>query len=162
MNERHSYRLHLEWTGNEGAGTSSVRAYQRDHLVSGGGKRPIEGSSDPAFRGDATRWNPEELLVASLAQCHMLWYLHLAADAGIVVQAYADTPEGVMVQDAADDGGGQFERVKLYPQVTVASADMVAKAQALHDDVPALCFISRSVSFPVEHVPSATVARVHL
>ena len=47
----------------------------------------IAGSADPAFRGDRTRYNPEDLLVASLAACHMLWYLHLAADAGVVVVA---------------------------------------------------------------------------
>ena len=157
MRKSHSYRLHLEWTGNEGAGTASVRAYQRAHLLSAGAKQPIEGSSDPAFRGDATRWNPEELLVAALAQCHMLWYLNLAADAGVVVHAYSDEPEGVMVQDGSGEGG-QFERVQLHPQVTVVAADMVAKAQSLHEDVPALCFISRSVNFPVEHFPAAHVA----
>ena len=92
---RHVYTARIEWSGNLGFGTSSYRAYSRDYRISAGDKPPIEGSSDPAFRGDARRWNPEELLVASLSTCHQLWYLHLCAEAGIVVTAYHDEPSGV-------------------------------------------------------------------
>jgi organic hydroperoxide reductase OsmC/OhrA len=153
----HRYVVTVRWTGNTGTGTSGYRGYGRDHEVTGDGKPVIPGSSDPAFRGDATSWNPEELLVASLAQCHMLWYLHLCAVGGVVVTDYTDTPVGTMVMDEAG-GGGQFTDVVLRPVVTVADASMSQKAQALHEEIGALCFIARSVNFPVRHEPTVRPA----
>jgi organic hydroperoxide reductase OsmC/OhrA len=157
MSVTHRYELTLEWTGNTGPGTSSYRAYSRDHVLGAPGKAVIAGSADPAFRGDRGRWNPEELLVASLAQCHMLAYLHLCASAGVVVTAYTDAPTGVLAMDEAGDGG-QISEVTLRPAVRVADQAMVDQARALHDDVPDVCFIARSVSFPVKHEPTVTVA----
>ncbi len=151
MHHTHRYAVTVEWTGNTGAGTSGYRAYQRRHEISANGKPPIPGSSDPAFRGDAARWNPEELLVAALSGCHQLSYLHLCADAGIVVLAYADDAEGLMQEE--DGGAGQFQSVLLRPRVTVAAGSDLAKARALHDAAHALCFIARSVNFPVRHEP---------
>ena len=144
----HSYRLTLDWTGNLGGGTSGYRTYARDHSLSAPGKPAIPGSSDPTFLGDATRWNPEELLLASLSACHQLWYLHLASEAGVVVTAYRDEPEGVMIEEA--DGSGRFERVVLRPLVTLAPGSDGATAMALHEQAHDLCFIARSVNFPVE------------
>jgi organic hydroperoxide reductase OsmC/OhrA len=155
MNATHSYELSLQWTGNTGSGTSNYGAYGREHEISAVGKPVIAGSSDPAFRGDAQRWNPEELLVAALSQCHMLFYLHLAASAGIVVTAYADTPIGTMNENA--DGSGEFSEVLLRPVVTVADAEECEHAQSLHRDAEKLCFIARSVNFPVQHQPVAVV-----
>jgi len=152
----HRYALHLTWTGNDGSGTSGYRAYRRDHELAASGKPTIAGSSDPQFRGDRQRWNPEELLVAALSACHQLWYLHLCADAGIVVSAYEDSPEGFMEESA--DGGGQFTRVVLRPQVTVATGSSAELAQSLHERAHALCFIARSVNFPVELDARVTVA----
>jgi organic hydroperoxide reductase OsmC/OhrA len=143
----------LRWTGNTGAGTASYRGFERSHVLSAAGKLPIAGSSDPAFRGDPTSWNPEELLVGSLSQCHMLWYLHLCTVADVVVTAYEDHPVGHMAEH--EDGAGEFTEVTLHPLVTVASADMVDSALALHDEVHKYCFIARSVRFPV--LISATV-----
>lgn len=151
---RHLYRLQVTWTGNTGAGTASPRAYTRAHRIEAPGKPPIEGSSDPAFRGDAACWNPEELLLASLSACHKLWYLDLCARAGIVVTAYVDTPEGEMTEEPG--GAGQFTRVTLHPRVTIASGDP-ARAAALHHDAHAMCFIARSVNFPVTHEPEIAV-----
>ena len=133
MTGGHSYQVAVRWTGDRGAGTSGYRGYDRTHLVTAGGKPAIAGSSDPAFAGDADRWNPEELLVASLAQCHMLWYLHLAATSGVVVTGYTDEAVGTMVVDA--DGGGRFTRVLLRPAVEVAEACMVEQATSLHGDI---------------------------
>ncbi|MGD0982822.1 MAG: OsmC family protein [Acidimicrobiales bacterium] len=155
MSSTHSYELSLRWTGNTGSGTSSYRAYGREHEVSAAGKPVIAGSSDPAFRGDPQRWNPEELLVAALSQCHMLSYLHLAASAGIVVTSYSDTPSGTMNENP--DGSGEFVEVLLRPEVTVADAGMRERAGALHDDAEKLCFIARSVNFPVRHRPGTVV-----
>jgi len=155
MTKKHHYSVAVEWTGNTGTGTSGYRNYDRRHEISAGtGKPPIPGSSDPAFRGDPTRWNPEELLVASLSACHQLWYLHLCADAGIVVLAYVDRAEGVM--EEAADGGATFVRAILRPHVTVAPGSDMTKARELHAAAYAKCFIARSVNFPVEHEPEIT------
>lgn len=153
----HRYEVAVRWVGNAGTGTSSYRAYERAHEISAPAqpKPAIPGSSDPAFRGDRARWNPEELLVASLAACHQLWYLHLCAEAGVVVTGYADRAEGWMVE--GDDGGGTFRRVVLRPVVTIAPGSDAERARALHDDAHRLCFIARSVRFPVEHEPEIHV-----
>jgi organic hydroperoxide reductase OsmC/OhrA len=154
----HRYQVTVEWTGNTGTGTSTYRAYERRHDISASGsaKPDIPGSSDPAFRGDAARWNPEELLVASLSACHQLWYLHLCADAGVVVTAYVDRAEGTMIEEAT--GAGQFSRVVLRPVVTVSAGSDLARARALHHEAHAMCYIARSVSFPVEHEPEVHTA----
>ena len=137
----HTYETTVTWTGNAGQGTRDYRAYRRDHEVAADGPPTIPASSDPAFRGDKARWNPEQLLVASLSQCHMLWYLHLCADAGVNIVAYVDQAVGTMIEH--DDGSGEFTAVTLRPRVTVSAASMVEPAQALHHRVPALCFIAR-------------------
>jgi organic hydroperoxide reductase OsmC/OhrA len=152
---QHRYALRLTWTGNTGTGTSSYRAYRRDHEISCAGKPLIPGSSDPHFRGDQTRWNPEELLVAALSACHQLWYLHLCAAAGIIVLAYEDAPEGFM--DEMADGAGQFTRVVLRPRVRLRAGSDRDLALALHQKAHSLCFIARSVNFPVEHQPDVTL-----
>ena len=143
----HRYTLALDWTGNRGSGTSSYRAYDRSHQLTAPGKPVISGSSDPAFRGDAAAWNPEELLLASLSACHQLWFLHLASEAGLIVTAYHDDPTGEMAESA--DGGGQFTRVTLRPRVTVDGGVDSATLAALHHRAHDLCFIARSVNFPV-------------
>ncbi|GGN34895.1 peroxiredoxin [Streptomyces kronopolitis] len=156
MSETHGYDVVIEWTGNYGSGTDSYRSFSRAHEVLAAGKPPIAASADPAFRGDPARWNPEELLVASVAQCHMLWYLHLCAVGGVNVVDYEDRAHGVMTMDASG-GGGQITEVTLRPEVTVADASMAEKAQALHDEVQSVCFIARSVNFPIRHAPSIRV-----
>ncbi len=154
----HSYQINLEWTGNTGAGTSGYWAYERAHEISAAGKPVLYGSSDPAFRGDAARYNPEELLVAALAACHMLWYLHLCAERGIVVTAYEDQPQGRMIETA--EGGGRFAEVVLQPQVTVQAGANVALAESLHARAHALCFIANSMNFPVRCASAVSVARL--
>jgi organic hydroperoxide reductase OsmC/OhrA len=154
VSRTHSYDISVTWTGNRGTGTSGYRAYGRDHDVTAARVPPIAGSSDPAFRGDPGRWNPELELTAALSQCHMLWFLHLCAVAGVVVTAYADDAHGTMAE--TDDGGGHFTEVVLRPRVTVASADMVETAQSLHQQANAKCFIANSVNFPVRHDPVVT------
>lgn len=147
MAKQHTYSATVTWTGNKGTGTSSYRDYARSYEILAKGKAAILGSSDPAFRGDGSRWNPEDLLVGSLAACHKLWYLHLCAEAGVVVVAYVDEAEGVMEEMA--DGGGQFVQVTLRPRVRVADGSDREKARALHEAAHEKCFIARSVNFPV-------------
>ncbi len=146
--KNHQYVTDIRWTGNTGSGTSSYRSYERSHELTAPRKQvAIPLSSDPSFRGDATKYNPEELLVASLASCHMLWYLHLCSEAGVVVVDYSDTATGIMQEEA--DGNGRFVQVKLNPVVTVAAASMIETAKALHEKAHHYCFIANSVNFPV-------------
>ena len=147
----HRYSVSVTWNGNLGSGTSGYRDYSRNYEIGAEGKPVIPGSADPVFRGDRSRWNPEELLVASLSACHKLWYLHLAAEAGIAVTAYADRAEGVM--EVGRDGVGRFRRVVLRPTVTVAAGSDVARARTLHKPAHEKCFIANSVNFPVECEP---------
>ena len=152
MSQEHSYSVNVRWTGNTGTGTSGFRSYKRDHEISASGKATIPASSDPAFRGDKARYNPEELLVASLSACHMLWYLHLCADAGIVVVDYQDDARGKMIE--TEDGGGYFTEVTLRPIVKVSVGADPDLARRLHEKAHHLCFIANSVNFPVLCEPS--------
>jgi organic hydroperoxide reductase OsmC/OhrA len=151
MNRTHRYEATVTWTGNRGDGTSDYRSYARSHEVTAPGKAPIAGSSDPAFRGEPERWNPEELLMVSLSQCHMLWFLHLCAVNGVVVTEYVDRPTGTMAE--SDGGGGRFTEVVLRPSVVVAAGapDRIAE---LHEEAHRKCFIANSVNFPVRHEPA--------
>ena len=150
--KEHSYAVNVRWTGNLGQGTATYRGYKRDHEISAPGKPLVPASSDPDFRGDRTRYNPEELLVASLSACHMLWYLHLCSEAGIVITSYEDNAKGAMVE--TKDGGGHFTKVTLRPAVTFASAVDRELVQKLHERAHHLCFIANSVNFPVLCEPS--------
>jgi organic hydroperoxide reductase OsmC/OhrA len=149
--KQHNYNVKIEWTGNDGEGTRNYRGYRRDHVIRADGKPEILGSSDPAFRGDRSRYNPEELLVASLSTCHMLWYLHLCSENKIIVVSYRDNASGTMKENS--DGSGEFVRVDLKPAVTIAPGSDKAKAVALHSQAHHLCFIARSVNFAVEITP---------
>jgi organic hydroperoxide reductase OsmC/OhrA len=151
----HRYVAGIHWTGNTGAGTASYRSYERAFTIGVDGKPAILGSSDPLFLGDASRYNPEDLLVASLSSCHLLWYLHLCAEASVVVVAYADRAEGTMTESA---DGGRFTRVVLRPEVTISAASDPERARALHRDAHAKCFVANSVNFPVEIEPSVVQA----
>ena len=150
--KNHYYKADIKWTGNSGKGTSNYTRYERSHTISVNGKAIINGSSDPSYRGDKTMYNPEELLVASVSTCHMLWYLHLCSDAGIVVIDYADNATGTVQE--TEDGGGHFTEVTLHPMVMVSDKSMIEKANELHDEANKLCFIANSCNFPVHHKPT--------
>lgn len=152
MNTQHNYRLTIKWTGNNGTGTSAYTAFERSHSILVDNKVEIAGSSDPAFRGDKTKHNPEDLLLASVSSCHMLWYLHLCAVAGVIVTGYIDDATGIMLETS--NGGGRFSEITLHPVVTVAAASMTEKANELHKKANELCFIANSLNFPVYHKPT--------
>lgn len=155
MARQHRYTATVEWTGNRGEGTSTYRSYDRDHEIRSEHAAPILGSSDPAFRGNPSRWNPEQLLLAATAQCHMLAYLHQAAVNGVVVTAYVDHPTAVMTEEG---DGGRFTEIVLHPLVTVSNADMIEKAERLHEDANRTCFIASSLNLPVGHEARTRVA----
>lgn len=141
------YKITNTWTGNLGSGTSEYKAFSRDHTLHSESKPDILASSDPAFRGDEKRWSPEDMLVASLSGCHMLWYLHLCAEAKVVVTKYVDTCEGLMTVHPG--GAGAFQSVTLRPEVTIVDASMKEKAMNLHQEAHKKCFIANSVNFSV-------------
>jgi organic hydroperoxide reductase OsmC/OhrA len=155
MEKHHHYKISMHWTGNTGSGTTNYRSYERAHEIFAGGKPPIPGSSDPTFRGDPSRYNPEELLVAALSACHMLWYLHLCALSNIVVVRYEDEPTGQMMETA--DGGGRFREVILHPRATVRKGADLELCKELHEKSHALCFIANSVNFPVKCEPQTEI-----
>jgi organic hydroperoxide reductase OsmC/OhrA len=151
MKKEHHYKATTRWTGNNGTGTSDYKSYERSHILSVDGKVDIAGSSDPAFRGDKTKHNPEDLLVAALSSCHMLWYLHFCAVNGVVVTHYVDKAIGIMIEHT--DGSGEFTNVTLHPEVKVKDQSMIAKANELHENAHHACFIARSVNFEVKFNP---------
>ena len=149
MAKEHRYTATVTWTGNQGGGTTDYKAYTRDYDIGCAGKPLIQGSADPGYLGDAGRHNPEDMLLASLSACHMLWYLHLCATNKVVVTAYEDAAEGVMQTNP--DGSGEFKRVTLKPRITITPDSDATTAESLHEKANAMCFIARSVNFPVEH-----------
>lgn len=153
----HRYTVRSTWTGDRGTGTSGYRDYDRSVTLSVTGKPDLPASSDRPFRGDPSRWNPEDLLVAALSECHLLSYLHACVQAGVVVVGYDDEATGTMVQDGR--GGGAFTEVVLHPRVVVAEASMIEAAQAAHAQAHEWCFIANSVNFPVRHEATVTAAR---
>ena len=154
MEKEHHYKASITWTGNRGEGTKSYKGYDRSHLISIKNKKDIEGSSDTAFMGDPSKHNPEDMLVTSLSTCHMLWFLHLCADNGIIVTEYTDEATGTMLQT---DNGGHFTEVTLHPVVTITDNSQVEKANALHSEANKHCFIANSCNFPVRHEPVCKV-----
>ncbi len=156
MAKLHSYCLALRWTGADQGPTTSYGAYSRDYVIEAPGKPEIKGSSEPAFRGDAARANPEEMLLAALSACHMLWYLHLCAEAGVHVTAYEDAPTGEM--DPSAPGGGRFTNAVLRPKAVISPGGDEAEALSLHEPAHAKCFIANSVNFPVRCAPTIVVA----
>jgi organic hydroperoxide reductase OsmC/OhrA len=152
--KQHQYKTTITWTGNKGTGTNDYRAYERSHTISMQEKPDIFASSDTSFRGEKNKHNPEDLLLASLSGCHMLWYLHFCADNGVIVTQYIDKATGTMIENK--DGSGQFSEVQLHPEVTVTDPSMIEKANALHEQAHRMCFIARSVNFPIRHYPNTT------
>ncbi len=146
MSKTHAYAATVRWTGNRGSGTSSYTAYDRTHEIGVDGKPVIAGSADAAFRGDADRWNPEDMLLSSISTCHMLWFLHLACDAGWVVERYEDKAEAVMAMNP--DGSGQFTSATLHPTAVISAGDPALLDQ-LHHKAHEMCFIARSLNFEV-------------
>ncbi|SFB80505.1 Organic hydroperoxide reductase OsmC/OhrA [Zunongwangia mangrovi] len=145
----HNYTINLNWTGNKGVGTKTYKDYEREYTIQAKDKAVIKGSSDPAFLGNPKLYNPEELLLASIASCHMLWYLHLCASNKIIVLEYQDQPSGKMIENK--DGSGKFTEVTLYPQIRLADKTMLEKAENLHKEANKFCFIANSCNFPIRH-----------
>lgn len=155
MNGVHRYAVTVDWQGNRGTGTSGYRAYGRQNLVSAAGKPPIEASADRTFHGNADRWNPEEMLLGALSQCHMLSYLHVAVRHGVTVLGYVDDAIGIMEETGG--GGGRFTSATLRPRVTITDPAQKVLADSLHAEAAELCFIAASINFPVAHEPVTVV-----
>jgi len=151
MGKIHTYSLNLQWTGNLGEGTSGYHSYSRDFEVQVDGKPVLVGSSDPAFSGDKSRYNPEEQFLSAIAACHLLWYLHLCSDAGLMVTSYTDTPLAKM--EEKKDGSGSFQKVTLKPVIKIEDCTQKELAVKLHEKAGKNCFIANSCNFPIECEP---------
>lgn len=145
--KEHEYFTCVKWTGNSGQGTRSYKSYERSHELIVEGKPTLLLSSDPNFRGDSKKLNPEELFLCSISSCHMLWYLHLCSDKGIVVVEYSDNAKGIMVE--SETGAGKFIRVELFPSVLLEKDSDKELAFNLHQEAHRYCFISNSLNFDV-------------
>lgn len=157
MSKTHQYQTTLNWTGNKGKSTLNYKAYERSYAIQIEGKPVLEGSSDPSFRGDRNKYNPEELLVASLSACHMLWYLHLCSVSGILVESYSDHASGIM--EESNDGSGFFKEVTLKPVVIISKIENKELASSLHHKANKMCFIANSMNFPVLHEVEIKIKR---
>ncbi len=153
--KEHRYKINNTWTGNHGLGTKNYKSYERSYEIISGNKKIIQGSSDPAFQGDPTLYNPEELFLASIASCHMLWFLHLCSVNNVIVISYTDNAEGSMEENK--NGSGQFSEVILRPKITVKDLQMVELANQLHEKANKMCFIANSCNFPIKHEAETTV-----
>jgi organic hydroperoxide reductase OsmC/OhrA len=152
MAKQHPYTSRVVWTGNRGEGTRTYRGYDRTWQIATPGKPIVECSNDPLLGGDPGKPNPEDLLLSSLSSCHMLWYLHLASDAGIVVMSYEDNPVGI--GETSPNGAGRFLSATLRPRIEVKSGADLERAEAIHREIHQFCFIARSVNFPVTYEPT--------
>ncbi|HOZ85448.1 MAG TPA: OsmC family protein [Niabella sp.] len=150
MNKQHQYQIQVHWQSE--SGTTGYNNYSRDHELRINNKATLACSSDPSFLGNPSKYNPEELFLASISSCHMLWYLHLCATKSIVVLSYEDQATGSMSETA--DGSGQFTEVTLFPKVTVLRKDMIEQALELHQAAHQYCFIANSLNFAVHHQPT--------
>lgn len=149
--KEHKYKVQINWTGNNGSGTDHYKNFERSHNIKVDNKTDILGSSDPAFRGDKTKHNPEELLLASISSCHMLWYLHLCSEEGVIVIDYIDNATAIM--EESPNGSGRFIEATLNPIVTVKENSMIDKANEIHKKANQFCFIANSLNFTVKHNP---------
>jgi organic hydroperoxide reductase OsmC/OhrA len=151
----HNYEIRVEWTGNEGNGTLNYKSYNRNHkIISDGKYNEINGSSDPSFLGDKTKYNPEDLFLSSLSACHMLCYLHLCSVHKIIVTEYLDNATGIM--DETENGSGKFTEVTLNPKVKITDINRIEKANELHQEANEMCFIANSCNFKIGHRPNTT------
>ncbi len=147
----HEYTSRVIWTGNRGEGTAHYRAYDRTWDIAVPGKPVMHCSNDPLLGGDPAKMNPEDLLLSALSACHMLWYLHYASDAGLRVLAYEDRPTGT--GEIGPGGAGRFTKARLHPRVTLPKGSDLVAAEAIHHRIHQVCFIARSVNFPVDYAP---------
>ncbi len=152
MNRELSYQLELKWTGNTGIGNKTYTSYERSHEINFKNKPLLKCSSDPHFRGNPNLHNPEDLLLSAISSCHMLWYLHLCSEAGIIVMDYVDHAIGIMTE--LENGSGHFKEVTLKPQIVITDLTRISEAKALHQKANEMCFIANSCNFPVYHNPT--------
>lgn len=148
----HRYNAQIAWTGAGEEGTKNYKSYERLYNVNIEGKPTVAGSSDPSFRGDPVRHNPEDMLVASVSACHMLWYLHLCSVSRVIVTSYIDDAEGVMEEDKR--GSGRFTKIILRPRIKITADSDITKAEEAHHKANEMCFIANTLNCPISHEPT--------
>lgn len=161
MSAPHDYVARIAWQRAEGEAFTDNR-YSRRHRIAFDGGTAIDGSSSPSVVplpfSDPKAVDPEELFVASLSSCHMLWFLSLAAGQGFRVECYEDDAVGTMARRA--DGRTAMTVVTLRPKVAFdpAAAPDAAAFDALHHRAHERCFIANSVTTDVRCEPTQVKA----
>ena len=156
MSDAHAFETHLRWPADPAQALPPAPAFSRNSVLSAPGKKEVAGSAPAVFGGDAARYNPEELLLMALSECHMLTYLAVAAKRNLSILAYEDRATGTLGLGTNGIKSGplgkmSMQQVTLRPRVTVAKGTDLAEALAIHERAHANCFIANSVNFPVRH-----------
>jgi len=142
---QHEFSLRAEWNTDDER-PHPARGFSRDIVIQADGPGEIAGSAAKPFHGDTSRWNPEQLVLAALAECHILSYLYVAGQAEIEVEKVS--VRGELTLEAGAEGG-QITSATLYPEVWVTDAMQLPRARELHDEAHKQCFIARSMNFPI-------------
>ena len=152
MSENHTFEATLTWPADPAQALPPDPAFSRNAVLGSPGHPDFPGSSPTIFGGEASRYNPEELVTIALAHCHMLTYLALAAKKRVAVLAYEDRATAVLGKDPAS-GKMKLISAQLRPKVTVAKGTNLEDARAMHAKAHEYCFVSNSVNFPVANAP---------
>ena len=142
---QHEFSLRAEWNTTQSS-PHPKRGFLRDVVIQAEGPGELHGSAAKPFHGDPERWNPEQLMLAALVECHILSYLYVAGEAEIPVEKVS--VRGELTLDSGANGG-QITGATLYPEVWVADAMLLPRARQLHEEAHRQCFIARSVNFPI-------------
>jgi organic hydroperoxide reductase OsmC/OhrA len=140
------HRITLDWSRGDAAFT--YEAYPRDHSITFKNGAPVIFSAAPAYRGDAGKGDPEDMLVAALSSCHMLSFLAIAAKKKVTVDLYQDEAVGFLENDG---GKWWMTRVILRPKI-VCNAD-AATLDEIHHLAHHACFIANSVKTEIQVQP---------
>jgi organic hydroperoxide reductase OsmC/OhrA len=157
MNDQHRFEASIHWPADAAQKLPPDPAFSRNAVLASPGHPAVPGSSPTVFGGEASRYNPEELVTLALAHCHMLTYLSLASKKRVAVLAYDDNATSVLGKDPTS-GKMKLLSARLKPKVTVARGTNLDEARAMHGKAHEYCFVAGSVNFPVEVVPEIVEA----
>ncbi len=140
------FKVQAKWSSKNAL---DVSINGKTHQVFIDDKSPLTVSAAKAFKGDETKYNPEDLLLSALASCHMMSYFYVCAQNGIELIDYKDEAVGVLELKA--DGSGAFTSVVLNPVVTISKSEMIDKAVSLHKEAHSICFIAHPCNVLISH-----------
>lgn len=140
MHKKFHFKVQTQWQKGQLENAKS-------HVAAIASKVDLQISAAHQFKGDATKHNPEDLLLSALSSCHMMSYFYVCQQHGIDLVDYHDNATGIL--ELRSDLSGGFSRVELNPIVTIATGTDKSLAMDLHKKAHELCFIANSVNFEV-------------